>query len=205
MYPLATESLSLFEVPLGCEAVPGIGCGVLAKPILASLAREPAVAEAWLNRNGTMVAVVWNEGIAPEVRSERVRTILAEQGLAAQELAGDVRERILKDFGPGSGWYRGEALDRLSEEEAAIIAARVVRRVTAKVPLSDGEIATLAAAFEKVCRHLLINQPATSASLRRQRIANEILKVGREQLDEAAYTALQEAVALGHRPLTGEQ
>ncbi|MBA3504367.1 MAG: hypothetical protein H0T80_01130 [Betaproteobacteria bacterium] len=169
MNPFATASVSLYEVPLGCEAVPGMGCGVLAKPILAILAREPAVAEAWLNRNGTMVAVLWNEGIAPEFRSERIRSILAEQGLAARELAGAARKSTLRDFSSGAGWYRGDAVDRLSEEEAAIIATRLVHRVTAKVPLSDDKIETLLKAFGEVCRHQLINRPVTSTPLRRQR------------------------------------
>lgn len=204
-HELTRERISVFKVPLRCEAAVGLGCGVKAKPILQTLARQPAVVQAWLNRHGTIVAVLWAEGIDPKVRGERVGSILAEQGLAARELVGAARESALRDFSSGAGWYRGDAVDRLSEEEAAIIAARLVHRVTTKVPLSDGLIDTLLAAFAEVCRHQLINRPLTSARLRRQRIANEILKAGREHLDGPALEALQEAVALGHRPLTGEK
>jgi len=204
-HELRPEQISMFKVPLSCEAAAGLGCGVKAKPILQNLARQPFVAQAWLHHDGTIVAVLWEEGIDPEFRGERVRSILAEQGLAARELLGAARESTLRDFSSGAGWYRGDAVDRLSEQEAAIIAARLVHRVTAKVPLSDAVIDTLLGVFAEVCRHQLINRPLTSARLRRQRIANEILKAGRKHLHEAAFKALQEAAALGHRPVKGEK
>ena len=154
---------------------------------------------------GTIVAVLWRERSASKVQGERVRSILAEQGLPARELVGAARQSTLMDFSSGAGWYRGDAVDRLSEEEAAIIAARLVRRVTAKVPLPDGKTETLLAAFAEVCRHQLINRAVTSVPLRRQRIANEILKAGRKHLDGAALKALEKVVALGHRPIVGEK
>jgi hypothetical protein len=200
-----SDQISLFKVPLGCEAAAGLGCGVKAKPILQALARQPDVAQAWLNRGGTMIAVLRRESVVPKVGGEHIRSILAEQGLAARELTGAARESALRRFSSGADWYHGNAVDRLSAEEAGIIAARLVRRVTAKVPLSDGTIETLLAAFAKVCRHQLIDRPLTSARLRRKLIANEILKAGRQHLHGAAFEALQEAVALGHRPVKGEQ
>ncbi|MDQ2962157.1 MAG: hypothetical protein M3R31_03200 [Pseudomonadota bacterium] len=163
------------------------------------------MAQAWLNRNGTIVAVLWREGIASKVPGERIRSILAEHGLAAQELAGAARKSTLSDFFSRADWYRGDAVDRLSEEEAAIIAARLVQRVTAKVPLSDRKIETLSKAFAEACRHHLVSRPVTSAPLRRQRIANAILKAGHKHLDGAALRALEEAVALGYQPITGEK
>ena len=204
-HELPPEQISLFKVPLSCEAAAGLGCGVRAKPILQALAGEPAVAQAWLNRGGTIIAVLWRESVVPKVGGEHVRFILTEQGLAARELAGAARESTLREFSSGAGWYRGDAVDRLSTEEAGIIATRLVRRVTAKVPLADGTIDTLLAAFAEVCRHQLIDRPLTSARLRRKLIANEILKVGRQHLHGVALNALQEAAALGHRPVKGEQ
>jgi len=204
-HELRPEQISLFKVPLSCEAAAGLGCGVKAKPILQALACQPAVAQAWLNRSGTIIAVLWRESVVPKVGGEHVRSILAEQGLAARELAGAARESTLREFSSGAGWYRGDAVDRLSTEEAGIIAARLVRRVTAKVPLAEGTIDTLLAVFAEVCRHQLIDRPLTSARLRRKLIANEILKVGRQHLHGVAFKALQEAAALGHRPVKGEQ
>ena len=53
------DRISFYEVPLVCPAAPEIGCGSRSKPILLQLEREEAVAEAWLNRPGTVIAVVW--------------------------------------------------------------------------------------------------------------------------------------------------
>src|SRR6266550_2309017 len=39
--------------------VEGIGCGSASKPILLDLERQAGVLEAWLNRAGTIIAVVW--------------------------------------------------------------------------------------------------------------------------------------------------
>jgi hypothetical protein len=39
---IAADRISLFSVPLRCEAAPDIGCGPISKPILLQLEREPA-------------------------------------------------------------------------------------------------------------------------------------------------------------------
>jgi hypothetical protein len=77
--------------------------------------------------------------------------------------------------------------------------------VTAKVPLSNGTVKILLAAFSEVCRHQLTDRSLTSARLRRKLIANEILQAGRQHLHGAALMALQEAARLGHRPVKGEK
>ncbi len=202
---VASERLGLYAVPLGCEAAPALGCGVKAKPILQALAREPAVAQAWLNRDGTIIAVLWREGIAAAVRGERLRSILAVQGLAARELVGASRASTPREFSSNAEWYGSDAVDHLSEEEATIIAARLVRRVTARVPLPEGKIETLLAAIAEACRRQLVDRPLTSARLRRKRIANEILDAGRKHLAGTSFAALQDAVALGHRAIAGEK
>src|SRR5438876_799812 len=93
----------------------------------------------------------------------------------------------------------------LSPEQISLFKVPLGCRVTAKVTLSDGTIETLLAVCAQVCRHQLIDRPLTSARLRRKLIANEFLKVGRQHLHGVALKALQEAVALGHRPVRGEQ
>lgn len=51
----ATGPATFFEVPLGCPAVEKLGCGSLSMPILAALERDPRVAEAWLDHEGTVL------------------------------------------------------------------------------------------------------------------------------------------------------
>jgi hypothetical protein len=48
-----------YDVPLVCGAAPSIGCGSRAKPLLIDLEQQAPIREAWLNRTGTIVAIVW--------------------------------------------------------------------------------------------------------------------------------------------------
>jgi hypothetical protein len=53
------ETISFYDVPLVCGAAPSIGCGSRAKPLLLDLEQQTSIREAWLNRTGTIVAIVW--------------------------------------------------------------------------------------------------------------------------------------------------
>ena len=53
--------ITFYDVPLVCGAAPAIGCGSRIKPLLMDLERQFAIEEAWLNRAGTIVAIVWSE------------------------------------------------------------------------------------------------------------------------------------------------
>jgi hypothetical protein len=54
------EIITFYDVPLVCGAAPAIGCGSRAKPLLMDLEQRTAIKEAWLNRAGTIVAIVWS-------------------------------------------------------------------------------------------------------------------------------------------------
>src|SRR5258705_7692918 len=58
---VAKQRISLYQAELVCPAASKIGCGSAAKPILLELERDAHIDEAWLNRAGTDVAVVWKE------------------------------------------------------------------------------------------------------------------------------------------------
>src|SRR5882757_2053493 len=103
------DRISVFKVPLVCPAAPGIGCGSASKPILLDLERQPGVLEAWLNRAGTIISVVWKPDSDAEARP-KIAAELKEDD--ARELDGKFRDEALKDFLSGKGWYRGAAVDR---------------------------------------------------------------------------------------------
>src|SRR6266436_5735320 len=129
---VTADRISVFKAPLVCPAAPQIGCGSASKPILLDLERQTGVLGAWLNRAGTIIAVVWR----PESSAENRRNVAAElKEDRAAEMEGTSRDEAVKDLLSGKGWYRGADVDRLSEEEASIIAARLVRRVQAKTGL----------------------------------------------------------------------
>lgn len=131
------DRISLFNVPLQCPAAPEIGCGSKAKPILAALEHDSTITEAWLNKAGTVLAVVGAENSTPESRVKAVQSVLDKRDVTATGLKGTARDTALKDFESRSGWYRGVEVDQLSKQEAGIIAARLVRRLQAKVSLSE--------------------------------------------------------------------
>ncbi|MBI4207760.1 MAG: hypothetical protein HY527_22290 [Betaproteobacteria bacterium] len=194
--------VSLYRIALCCRTAPGLGCGSRAKPILLELERNPAVAEAWLNRCGTLLAVV---GKITYPRFAFLQSLLDSHGLAGKAVRGEERARALEGFLSGAGWYRGTEVDRLSEKEAEIIAARLVRRLRARLPLSDEKVEALRSAFAQVCTHELIHHPAKPEKARRDRIACEILEAGRRHLDVKEIASLQDVVAAGYRPLRGEE
>ncbi|MBI4657581.1 MAG: hypothetical protein HY735_01820 [Verrucomicrobia bacterium] len=77
-------------------------------------------------------------------------------------MVGEAREKELQSFLSGDGWYRGVAVDSLSQQEAGIIAARLVRRIQTKVALSNGKATALESAFTDAFKRRFIREPKTS-------------------------------------------
>lgn len=196
--PRSPDRVSIFQMPLRCPAAPQIGCGSSAKPILLELEREPDVSEAWLNRAGTLIALVWKsnakaEPLLAKLQSQASAAGCCASGITVAELKGNARDTALKEFDSG-GWYRGEDVDRLSEEEAGVIAERVVRRLQAKAPLAAGKAQGLEQALKEVFGKWLIKGGG------RESCEPEIRKVSGQFLDERQTAALSEAIESGYRP-----
>jgi len=90
--PAAQDRISFYQAQLVCPAAPLIGCGSAAKPILLELERDPHVSEAWLDRPGTNIAVVWKERMASRKRAKIVQAVLSEPKV--HELKGEARATI---------------------------------------------------------------------------------------------------------------
>ncbi len=190
------DQISVFKVPLQCPAAPWIGCGSASKPILLDLERQPGVLEAWLNRAGTIISVVWKPDSDAEAR-HKIAAELKEDD--ARELDGKFRDEALKDFLSGKGWYRGTAVDRLSEEEAGIIAARWVRRVRAKTALAEDKAEGLQRALADS-----LSKDLTGGSTRQSQKQTRLEEVAREYLDQDQIKVLSQAIEKGVRPLPNE-
>src|SRR5436190_15007914 len=98
------QRISLYEVPLVCPAAPQIGCGSRSKPILLALEQQAPVAEAWLHRSGTMLAVVWKPEAKRKARASALKDITKKEELEARELSGAARKNALNGFLSGQGW-----------------------------------------------------------------------------------------------------
>jgi hypothetical protein len=111
------ESITFFDVPLVCAAAPAIGCGSRAKPLLMELEQRTAIKEAWLNRAGTIVAIVWS---GPACTKEVAKPVFETHDIQYWE-QGDDRKTI-GSFRIEGNWFRGAEVDRLSLDEARVIA-----------------------------------------------------------------------------------
>jgi hypothetical protein len=191
---LQPDRVSLFEVALRCPAAPQIGCGSSAKPILLKLEHAPGVSEAWLNRAGTIIAVVWKVDSTSKARDNAV-AILKEG--EAKEIKGQPRDKELTEFSSGRGWYRGADVDRLSEEEAGIIAARLVNRVQVKTTLAIDKAERL--------RQVLVDKFRKMFTEGQNRKAFSVQELAGDFLDEKEIATLKEAIQSGVRPLPGEK
>jgi hypothetical protein len=196
---IAAERISLFTVPLRCPAAPDIGCGPISKPILLQLERERVITQAWLSGTGTVLAVVWAGNDGQETRAQAVQAVFETNALTATELDGEARDTELKSFRSAEPWYRGAEVDNLSKQEAAIIAARLVRRVQARVEVSAETAKTLETgltqAFIKAYNDGFVGQAD-----RLPAFAQELLKVARTNLEEKGVAAFQEAFTKGYLP-----
>jgi hypothetical protein len=188
------DNISFYEVPLVCPAAPHIGCGSASKPLLLELEHSDVVSEAWLNRAGTVMAIVWREPSKPRQRAKALKTILKERDITAKELAGEERQQIMKDFQSGTGWYRGADVDRLSEEEAGVIAERWIGRFREKIVLTDEKGKILQEALTAQLKRQLTGKAT------REETKEEMLKIARQNLDEKDVQVLLENFGGGFVP-----
>lgn len=195
------KDVSLYRVPLVCPAAPHIGCGGRAKPILKQLEEQEGVSQVWLNREGTILAIVWKDNSERSLHMKAIKDVCDARQLTLTELKNKEYEQALERLKSGKDWYRLENIDQLSMHEAEVIVARLVGRVKAKVSLSDGKSSKLQSELLRRCRELLLGK--TTAD--RRSIEDELYRSVQGFLDKEELAALKEAIALGFRQLANEQ
>ena len=182
------KRISLYQANLVCPAAPQIGCGSAAKPILLELERDPHVSEAWLNRAGTIIAVIW-KGTPPRKRAKLIHEALDES--TVHELKGNARAEAIKTFLVGRGWYRGAEVDRLSEEEAALNAAKLLGKIRELISIKETTTSALAREFTAVLARKLTQGGS------REETEAALMKVCQERLEEKDLATLHTAYQNG--------
>lgn len=130
------DLIGIYPVPLHCPLVKGLGCGSESKSIMTRLEAHPTLAGAWLDHGGTLLAVLWKDGVSENERAAAMAAAFAKSAVPTL-LSGEQRDAALRDFLSGTGWHRTNALDELSAEEAKIVATRWVGKITAIIPLPE--------------------------------------------------------------------
>ena len=192
----ALERVTLYQVPLMCPAVKGLGCGGKARPFMADLEKNPQIAEAWLNHPGTMLAVVWKE---PQRRAQAatvVGSLFRARDLTVTALEGPALNEGLQDFAARAQWYRGQDVNRLSEQEGLVFTERMAKRVEARTKLSPASAAALRADLKKFCIEWLVGQGGRDTKV--------LLELGAKYLRADQLKVYEQALKEGFQAQAGE-
>ncbi len=123
----SNTAISFYKAPLVCQAAPSIGCGSKAKFLLADLEKNNnAVKGAWLNKTGTVVAVKWNSNVDENKKDEIIKTVSSTHDIELTPSAQTQTANYEKSFLKNGEWFKGDEVDKLSKEEAAIIAKNTI-------------------------------------------------------------------------------
>ena len=133
------SDVSFLNVPLVCNAAPEIGCGSRAKFIMLDLMKDATVKEAWLNRKGTVMAVVWNEGASVVSRQTVLASVFSRHELPMEQVSEQDRNTLAENFRAKEKWYKGPDVDALSIEEAGVIADRILAGISPHVSFKRDE------------------------------------------------------------------
>ena len=145
------ETIAFYNVPLVCGAAPSTGCGSRAKPLLVDLEQQALIKEAWLNRTGTILAIVWR---GPTRMEEVGRPVFERHEVQYTERPDD--EQTAESFRIEGAWFRGAEVDRLSLEEARKIAETSVASITKDGLASVEEATQIKADIEAYFRRELV-------------------------------------------------
>jgi len=200
-----SDNVTFYKVPLECPAAPAIGCGSRAKPVLLDLEGKPIVKQAWLDRQGKILAIVWKEATAGAGRTAVIVALRKTHNLAVEELSGGARDTALQSFRSGGGWHRGADVDRLSEEEAGVITDRLMRRVIDKAPTISAKAELVRPIMADMIRDCLVGSPDQSSARCRETFRDDLLAAVGDHLSRVETDALLEATKAGFRPVAGER
>jgi hypothetical protein len=98
------DQVRFYKVPLACPPVHHVACGSMAKPVLQALEKKPTIQQAWLNHEGTTMAIVWKKGITGSARLAELQSIAEDHGISLHEVDDHPREEGWKSFRSGKQW-----------------------------------------------------------------------------------------------------
>ncbi len=122
------QTITFYKVPLVCGAAPEIGCGSRIKPFFLETEKEVKIKESWSNREGTIIAIVWADDFTDETQRESLIQPLFKKHDIEATLISD--EKSIADLNIGfkkDKWYKGMEVDKLSIEEAGVIANEMTK------------------------------------------------------------------------------
>jgi hypothetical protein len=186
------EPVIFYEVPMVCGEASDIGCGSRSKPVLIELKNLEKVKEAWLNRAGTMIAVVGGSNVTDgrELAASVEQVFRRNDVPAAFIDRKDQREDLMAEFRGAGKWYEGTDVDKLSMEEAGRIAQRLTGDAAKAGLINEKEAAAIKSDVESYFKKELLNirtcNESDSAGVRCQADVYNIFRdhIGKERADK---------------------
>jgi hypothetical protein len=194
-----TEKISFYKVPLVCGADKSIGCGSRIKPLFINAEKEAEIKESWTNRQGTVIAIVWNGA-----ENEKLIQTLFEKNDIEGKLVFDSVEvkKLSSDFREKDKWLLGMDVDQLSIHEAGTIASDATKFAKEKGIINEDEASKIKADIEeyfkkelvKVRTNAELGSEETNAGWMQAMYDIYVRHIGQERADKAkdVYSEYQE-------------
>jgi len=190
-----SDDISFYKVPLVCNAAPSIGCGSRSKPVLLDLEKSDVIKEAWLNRQGNVIAIVWTDNSSLTDRKNGVVAVFDNNHLNASELMMDDYTTNLDSFTEQAGWYRGDDVNALSKEEAGIIADQLITGIKVSSELKEADEAAFKKEIQDIFYSFFLNYKSmdqlADATIYKQKLGT-IVKLGEKYVGEGNMPSVDE-------------
>ena len=123
------ETLTFYRTNVVCQLDKEIASGSRVKPLFLETEKQAEIKESWVNREGTAIAIVWNEGISPEEKNRIIQPLFEKQQIKAEfvtdtDQQNQLKENFIANVAPAQKkdkWFKGMDVDKLSMEEARVI------------------------------------------------------------------------------------
>lgn len=132
--------ISFYEVPLVCGAAPEIGCGSRIKPLFLDTEKEKQIKESWSNRQGTIIAIIWDAPLKDaSARENLIQPLFKKHAIDAKVISDDKDIANYMASMKTDQWYKGMDVDNLSLEEAGVIAEDLTKFAQDKGLINQSE------------------------------------------------------------------
>lgn len=184
-------NITFYEVPLVCGAAPEIGCGSRLKPLFIDTEKEKAIKESWSNRQGTIIAIIWNE----PANEELIQSLFKKHDIEAKPISeNEKKEELTTSLEGKDKWYKGMDVDQLSLEEAGIIASTLTMFAKDAKLITEQEASTIKKELEEYFKKELVIV-RTNKELRSEKTQGRwradgyniyVKNIGKERADKVA-------------------
>lgn len=187
----ANEIITFYEVPLVCGAAPEIGCGSRLKPVFMDTEKEKSIKESWSNRQGTVIAIVWNE----PANEKLIQSIFKKHSIDAKLIVDSTDEvKQTASLRRKDKWYKGMEVDQLSIEEADVIATSLTNFAEGTKLINKEEAASIKKDLEDYYKRELVvvrtneelGSDATQNKFREDGYTIFVKHIGKEKADKLA-------------------